>query len=58
MGTVAKTAATTATVGAAAAGQAAQNDGVQQKAQEIYQRVSGDISEEDIQAMVAKIRKT
>lgn len=54
VGTVAKTAATTATVGAAAAGQAAQNDGVQQKAQEIYQRVSGDISEEDIQAIVAK----
>lgn len=52
--TVAKTAATTATVGAAAAGQASQNEGVQQTAQEIYQRVSGDISEEDIQAMVAK----
>ena len=27
---------------------------MQQKAQEVYQRVSGDISEEDIQAMVAK----
>ena len=52
--TVAKTAATTATVGATAAGAASQSDVVQQKAQEVYQRVSGDISEEDIQAMVAK----
>ncbi|WP_350562159.1 hypothetical protein [Psychrobacter sp. CAL346-MNA-CIBAN-0220] len=52
--TVAKTAATTATVGATAAGAASQSNGVQQKAKEIYQRVSGDISEEDIQAMVAK----
>ncbi|WP_352338823.1 hypothetical protein [Psychrobacter sp. 16-MNA-CIBAN-0192] len=52
--TVAKTAATTATVGATAAGSAAQNDGVQNKAQEMYQRVTGDISEEDLQAMVAK----
>lgn len=52
--TVAKTAATTATIGATAAGAASQSDTVQQKAQEIYQRVSGDISEEDIQAMVAK----
>nr|WP_228724080.1 hypothetical protein [Psychrobacter sp.] len=52
--TVAKTAATTATIGATAAGVASQSEGVQQKAQEVYQRVSGDISEEDIQAMVAK----
>ena len=52
--TVAKTAATTATVGATAAGAASQNDSVQQKAREVYQRVSGDISKEDIQAMVAK----
>lgn len=52
--TVAKTAATTATVGATAAGAASQSESVQQKAQEIYQRVSGDISKEDIQAMVAK----
>ncbi|TXD96244.1 hypothetical protein ES754_11475 [Psychrobacter frigidicola] len=52
--TVAKTAATTATVGATAAGAASQTDGVQQKAQEVYQRISGDISEEDLQAMVAK----
>lgn len=52
--TVAKTAATTATVGATAAGAASQTDSVQQKAQEMYQRVSGDISEEDLQAMVAK----
>lgn len=52
--TVAKTAATTATVGATAAGAASQTDGVQQKAQDIYQRVTGDISEEDLQAMVAK----
>ncbi|MEN6671040.1 hypothetical protein AAJP47_11775 [Psychrobacter sp. B38] len=52
--TVASTAATTATVGATAAGQASQNNTVQQRAQEIYQRVSGDISESDIQAMVAK----
>ncbi|WP_182407586.1 hypothetical protein [Psychrobacter sp. GP33] len=51
---VAKTAATTATIGATAAGAASQSEGVQQKAQEVYQRVSGDISEEDIQAMVAK----
>lgn len=51
---VAKTAATTATVGATAAGAASQTDGVQQKAQEIYQRVTGDISEEDLQAIVAK----
>lgn len=52
--TVAKTAATTATVGATAAGAAAQNDGVQNKAQEMYQRVTGNISDEDLQAMVAK----
>ena len=51
---VAKTAATTATVGATAAGAASQTDGVQQKAQDIYQRVTGDISEEDLQAIVAK----
>lgn len=52
--TVAKTAATTATVGATAAGAASQNNSVQQKAEEVYQRVSGDISKEDVQAMVAK----
>lgn len=52
--TVAKTAGGAAAAGTAAAGQASQNDGVQQRAQEIYQRVSGDISEQDIQAMVAK----
>lgn len=52
--TVAKTAGGAAAAGTAAAGQASQNEGVQQKAQEIYQRVSGDISEQDIQAMVAK----
>src|SRR5699024_1010883 len=52
--TVAKTAATTATVGATAAGAAAQNDGVQNTAQEMYQRVTGNISDEDLQAMVAK----
>lgn len=51
---VAKTAATTATIGATAAGAASQTDGVQQKAQDIYQRVTGDISEEDLQAIVAK----
>ena len=51
---VAKTAATTATVGATAAGAASQTDGVQQKAQDIYQRVTGDISEEDLQAIDAK----
>ena len=52
--TVAKTAATTATVGATAAGAASQSNSVQQKAEEVYQRVSGDISKEDVQAMVAK----
>ena len=52
--TVAKTAGATVGAGATAAGTASQDAGVQQKAQEIYQRVSGDISEEDIQAMVAK----
>ncbi|WP_227680026.1 hypothetical protein [Psychrobacter frigidicola] len=52
--TVAKTAATTATVGATATGAASQSGAVQQKAQEVYQRVSGEISEEDLQAMVAK----
>ncbi|MGP5119519.1 hypothetical protein ACTXJF_05560 [Psychrobacter alimentarius] len=52
--TVAKTAGGAAAAGTADAGQASQNEGVQQKAQEIYQRVSGDISEQDIQAMVAK----
>ena len=54
VGTVAKTAGATVGAGATAAGTASQNASVQQKAQEIYQRVSGDISEEDIQAMVAK----
>ena len=52
--TVAKTAATTATVGATAAGAASQSNSIQQKAEEVYQRVSGDISKEDVQAMVAK----
>lgn len=54
VGSTVSTVARTATAGVAVAGQAAQNDGVQQRAQEIYQRVSGDISEQDIQAMVAK----
>ena len=52
--TVAKTAGGVATVGATAAGTAAQSNSVQQKAQEVYQRVSGNISKEDINAMVAK----
>ena len=52
--TVAKTAATTTTVSATAAGAASQSNSVQQKAEEVYQRVSGDISKEDVQAMVAK----
>ncbi|WP_426138832.1 hypothetical protein [Psychrobacter sp. TWR1-1-1] len=52
--TVAKTAATTATVSATAAGAASKSNSVQQKAEEVYQRVSGDISKEDVQAMVAK----
>lgn len=53
-GSAVSTVAKTAAAGTAVAGQAAQSDGVQQRAQEIYQRVSGDISEQDIQAMVAK----
>lgn len=52
--TVAKTAGGVATAGATAAGTAAQSNGVQQKAQEVYQRVSGNISKEDINAMIAK----
>ncbi|WP_201533985.1 hypothetical protein [Psychrobacter ciconiae] len=52
--TVAQTAAGAATIGAAGAGAAAQNGTVQQKAQEVYQKVSGDISKEDVEAIVAK----
>lgn len=52
--TVAKTAGGVATAGATAVGTAAQDNTVQQKAQEVYQRVSGNISREDIRAMVAK----
>ncbi len=52
--TVAKTAGGVATAGATAAGTAAQSNSVQQKAQEVYQRVSGNISKEDINAMIAK----
>lgn len=55
--TVAKTAAGAATIGAAGAGAAAQNDGVQQKAQEVYQKVSGNISKEDVEEIVAKNTK-
>lgn len=52
--TVGKAAATTATVGAAATGSASQNNTVQQKAEEVYQRVLGDISQEDLEKIVAK----
>ncbi|WP_201587127.1 hypothetical protein [Psychrobacter jeotgali] len=52
--TVAKTAGGVATAGATAVGTAAQDSTVQQKAQEAYQRVSGNISREDVRAMVAK----
>ncbi len=52
--TVARTAGGVAAAGATAAGTAAQSSTVQQKAQEVYQTVSGNISREDIEAMVAK----
>lgn len=52
--TVAKTAGGVAAAGATAAGTAAQDSTVQQKAQEVYQRISGNLSREDIRAMVAK----
>lgn len=52
--TVAKTTATTAIVGTTVVGTASQNSTVQQKAREVYQRVSGEISQEDISAMIAK----
>lgn len=53
-GSTVSTVAKTAGAGAAAVGSASENDGLQQKAKEIYQSVSGDITEENIQMMMAK----
>lgn len=59
--TVAKTAGATVAAGASAAGTAAAGTAaaapegaIQQKAQEVYNKVAGDISREDIDAMIAK----
>ena len=53
-GSTVSTVAKTAGAGAAAVGSASENDGLQQKAKEVYNSVSGDITEENIQMMMAK----
>lgn len=52
--TVAQTATSGLVAGTTMAGAAAQNPSVQNQAQQVYQRLTGDISRQDIERMIAK----